>query len=270
MSADLVITGSVPGAIRRSGGKNKRGSKRDVVPEEPRQAVDIGFFEPALLAQVPVESLICYHLCYQVRGWPRVRSAAESEGPRDHVREEGRSIHQRAHGPIEEGRLQVPSPVRHRLSEGPRGRRSPEGEGDSAGEGVHRKRASRTHTLRGRGSGVPPGGHGRARPGAARHRGPPQALPPADLLPRAEGGRVRTHAGGGLGDEGGEGGGAPGLPKDRGSAADERARLLCRGSEKRIPGRHHRGSVDGKVRSGGRRPWNPPAATRRPFRVMGC
>ncbi len=34
-----------------------------------RRLSHIGLFEPRLLAQVRVERLICYHVCYQVQGW---------------------------------------------------------------------------------------------------------------------------------------------------------------------------------------------------------
>src|SRR3990172_5953267 len=86
-------------------------------------------FEPRLLAEVRVERLICYHLCYHLPGRPHIRPGAQPEGPRRFAHPQAGALDQRPDGPAEEGGIQVPSAVRHGISEGARRRRYPAGEG---------------------------------------------------------------------------------------------------------------------------------------------
>src|SRR2546430_1071633 len=113
-------------------------------------------------------------------GWgPVVRSGEESQGPCRLVPAGAGALHQCAHEAAEARRIFVSSSLRHRLSEGPRGRGHAPRKGHSAREGLHDLGPSGAEPLRARRVAVPAGGVPRpaaGRPGRSSAPPPPGAL----------------------------------------------------------------------------------------------
>src|SRR5437016_8924965 len=191
-----------------------------------------------LLATLRLETFICYPVCYQMVGWgPVVRPGAQSQGPCRLVPAGAGALHQLAHEAAEAGRVFVPSSLRHRLSQGPRGRRHATRKGHSACEGVHDLGPSGAEPLRARRVAVPRGCQGRGGSGAPRGRSPAEIVPPSDFPAGDSRMRVLRRGRRTAGGQRGTGGGASG-PRETGpSAADERARVRSARPEERGPGR---------------------------------